>query len=459
MDIFRLRENKEFYLKILTIAVPFMLQQLIGSSVNLLDTLMVGQLGDAAIAGVAAANRVYIIATFALFGVGGAVSIYLAQYFGAKDEEHMRQTYRYSLLTAYLIIAPFVIIGLCFPQAILTLFSKDPDVILQGTTYLRLAILTYIPIALSMTIANAMRSVGETKIPMYASIVAILTNAILNYILIFGHFGAPALGVAGAAIATIIARVIEAIIFLVIVVKKHFVFNTHIKDLFHISPRLAKAITIKAIPLTTNEILWSTGMSMLFMFYGTRGKEIMAGMSISGSVADLFFTLFGGMAVATTVIISQDLGANRLDEARINAYKLLRFATLMAVALGILMFSSSFFATNFFNVTDLSKNAAINFLRVQSFMFWIYMTNAQFFFILRAGGDTKSTLMMDAVFMWLVNLPVVALFTYLTDWPVIYLYLAGQSTDLVKMAVAYTLVKREKWIKNLTHTHEEILPE
>jgi Na+-driven multidrug efflux pump len=217
-------------------------------------------------------------------------------------------------------------------------------------------------------------------------------------------------------------------------------------------------MTIKAIPLTVNEILWSSGMATLFMFYSTRGKEVMAGMSISGSVADLFFTLFGGMAVATTVLISQELGANQLEEAKHNAYRLLRFAIILAIALGILMFSASFVAINFFNVSDYSKQTAKTFLQIQSFMFWIYMTNAQCFFILRAGGDTKSTLAMDAVFMWLVNIPVVGLVTYLTKWNVFGLYLAGQSTDLVKLAFAFSLVKREKWVKNLTHSHEEILP-
>lgn len=458
MDLLRLKENKTFYLKVLALAIPFMLQQLITSSVNLLDTLMVGQLGDAAIAGVAAANRYYMIANFGLFGVGGAVSIYLAQYFGAKDEEHMRQTFRYAILSAYVIVTPFVVLGLLFPDTILGFFTKDAAVIEQGSTYLRLALLTYIPMALSITIGNSMRSLGETKVPLYASITAILTNAVFNYALIFGHFGLPRWGVAGAAVATIIARVVEVVIFLVILNRRHFVFNTHIRDLFKISGKLSRVITVKAIPLTTNEILWSSGMATLFMFYSTRGTEVMAGMSISGSVADLFFTLFGGMAVATTVMISQELGANHLDEARTNAYKLMRFSIMLAVGLGLLMFASSYIATGFFNVSDYSKQTAQNFLRIQSFMFWIYMTNAQCFFILRAGGDTRSTLAMDAVFMWLVNIPAVGIVAYLTDWNVFGLYLVGQSTDFIKLAFAYGLVRREKWVKNLTHSHEEILP-
>jgi putative MATE family efflux protein len=456
-NMLKFKENKQFYLHVLAIAVPFMLQQLITSSVNLLDNLMVGQLGDAAIAGVAAANRFYMIANFGIFGVGGAMSIFLAQYFGAKDEEHVKQSFRYGILSAYVIVTPFIILGFLFPNQILGFFTRDLEVIKMGSDYLKLAILTYIPMALSMTIGNAMRSLGETKVPMYSSIVAIFTNAFFNYVLIFGHFGFPALGVAGAAYGTIIARLVEVVIFLLVSKRMNFMFKTAVKDLFKISRKLAKAMTIKAVPLAVNEIFWSGGMSILFMFYSTRGKEVMAGMSISGSVADLFFTLFGGMAVATTVVVSQVLGANKLDEARKNAYLMIRFSVMLAVVLGILMFGSSFIAPNFYNVTDYSRETATTFLRIMSFMFWIYMTNAQCFFILRAGGDTKSTLLMDSVFMWVVNLPAVGLVTYLTGWNVYAIYLVGQSTDFLKLIVAYGLVRKEKWVKNLAHTHEENL--
>ena len=453
-----IRDNKTFYIHVLSVAVPFMLQNLIGSSVNLLDNLMVGQLGDAAIAGVAAANRYTMIAMFALFGIGGAASIFIGQYFGAKDAEHVKQSFRFALIAGYGIVIPFLLVGFLFPTQILTLFSKDPDVIRLGSAYLLIALWTYIPMTFAMTVGNAMRSIGETKIPLYASVAAILTNGILNYAFIFGHFGFPAMGVQGAALATIIARALEVVILAFVLALRPFMFSTKVTQLFHISKRLLKAITLKAIPLTANEIFWSSGMALLFLFYSTRGKEVMAGMSISSTVADLFFTLFGGMTVATTVVISQALGANRIDEARRDAYRLLHFSQVLAVFMGILLFSLSFVIPRFYEVTETSRTTAETFLRVMGFMFWIYMSNAQCFFILRAGGDTKSTLMMDSVFMWVVNLPVVAAVTYFTNWNVFAIYLVGQSTDLIKFVFAYSLLKKEKWAKNLTHVHEETAP-
>jgi Na+-driven multidrug efflux pump len=199
-------------------------------------------------------------------------------------------------------------------------------------------------------------------------------------------------------------------------------------------------------------------MALLFMFYATRGKEVMAGMSISGTVADLFFTLFGGMTVATTVVISQALGANKIDEARRDAYRLLHFSQGLAVVMGILLFSLSFVIPRFYDVTETSRMTAETFLRIMGLMFWVYMSNGQCFFILRAGGDTKSTLLMDAVFMWVVNLPAVGLVTYLTNWNVYAIYLVGQSTDLLKFVFAYRLLRQEKWAKNLTHVHEVEVP-
>jgi putative MATE family efflux protein len=453
-----LKENKVFYLRVLAIAVPFMLQQLIGSSVNLLDNLMVGQLGDAAIAGVASANKFYMVAMFAIMGLSGAASIFIAQYFGAKDEEHVKQSFRYSLIASYVIILPFVVLGWMFPEGILRFFTSDPAVIEQGTAYLRIALMTYIPMTFSMAVGSAMRSVGETKIPLYTSIVAILSNAFFNYCLIFGNLGFPRLGVQGAALATLIARIIEVIVIAIVLKKKHFIFNTKIKDLFKISTRLEKAITLKAIPLTTNEIFWSAGMGLLFKFYSTRGTEVMAGMSISSTIADIFFTLFGGMMVATTVVISQALGANKLDEARQDAYKLISFSRLLAVLLGILMFGASYIVPQWYDVSAVSRATSETFLRIMACMFWLYMSNAQCFFILRAGGDTKSTLLMDAVFMWLVNLPVVGAVAYFTNWNVYVIYLIGQSTDFLKFYFAYGLVKKEKWVKNLSHIHEEKVP-
>jgi len=454
-----LKGNRVFYKQVLIVAIPLMLQQLVTSSVNLLDNLMVGQLGDAALSGVAAVNRFYMIAMFGTMGILAAAAIFIAQYYGAKKEDHMRESFRYSILSAYFVMIPFCVLGLVFPGQILSFFSKNPDVIREGSNYMRFAALTFIPMAMSLAIANALRSIGQTKIPLYTSIVAVLTNAFFNYCMIFGNFGFPKWGVAGAAIATLIARMLEMIILLLVLKFRDYPFNTKISELFQIPKHLIKSITVKAAPLMINEILWSAGMATLFKFYATRGDQVIAGFSIAGTTADLFFVLFGGMAAATTVLISQPLGANKLDEARQNGYSLLGFAVVLSVFFAILMFGSALIVPYFYNVSIEARHTASTFLKIMSVMFWIYMANAECYFILRAGGDTRSTLFMDSVYMWLVNIPVVAGFAYLTGFNVFVLYLAGQATDFLKLVLAFTLVRKEKWVNNLTNVQHDIIPD
>ncbi|MCD8574543.1 MAG: MATE family efflux transporter [Erysipelotrichaceae bacterium] len=440
----------QFYKNVLVVAIPFMLQQLITSSLNLVDNLMVGQLGGIALGGVAITNRFFMVGIFATFGVTGAASIFIAQYFGAKDEENIKQAFRYSLTAVYLVMLPFIILGLLIPQTVLGFFSQDPAILQAGTEYIRIVAFAFLPLGLTFALASAMRSVGETKIPLVISIVAVSMNAILNYVLIFGHFGLPALGVAGAAYATVISRFFEMIALLVSLKMKHFTFSTKPSQVFHISSYNLKTITIKALPLTINEFLWSAGMATLFKLYATRGSEVISGMSIASTTADLFFVLFGGMAVATTVMISQPLGANELEEARTRGYYMLGFSIVLALFLGSLMFISSIAVPQFYQVSQTEREIASSVLRIMSLMFVIYMSNAECYFILRAGGDMKSTLIMDSVFMWLVNVPAVFIAATFTSWPILAIYLVGQSTDFLKLLISYALVKKEKWVKNLT---------
>lgn len=442
--------NKTFYKYVLTLAVPLMVQQLVTSSVNLVDNLMIGQLGDAALGGVAASNRFFMVGLFSVMGVLAAAAVFIAQYYGAKDENNMKEAFRFSIISSLSISVLFFAGATFFPLNILRFFTDDVSILTAGVKYMSIVGVAMIPQALSGAIAGAMRAVGETKIPLYIGIFAVFTNAILNYLLIFGHLGLPQLGIQGAAIATVIARLVELSLLLIVMKNRAFHFTTSIVDLLVISKRNIKKISLKALPLMTNELFWSFGMATLFKFYATRGKEVISGISIAGTTADLFFVLFGGMAVATTIVISHPLGANDLTTARKNGYYMLGFSTALAVLFGMAMFATSYVVPQFYNVSAESQNIAATILRIQSLMFWIYMSTAQSYFILRAGGDMKSTLMMDAGFMWLVNIPIVGLVAYLSGVNIFILFIVGQSTDFIKLTLAYRLIKKERWLNNLT---------
>ena len=440
-----------FAKKATLIALPLMIQQLISVAVNLVDNLMIGYLGDAAIASVAAVNKYYFIAFFAINGLAAAASVFIAQYHGAEERDKMKEVFRTLLLVSFGIMMLFTLVAKFFPTMILSYFTNDVAVLENGTTYLSIALLSFIPTAISLNIFFSMRAVGEMHIPLRCSVIAVLTNAIFNYCFIFGNFGFPRLGIAGAALATVIARFIELMLAFYTIKKYDFDFKTRIVDLFIISKDIFVKVIVKAAPLMLNEILFSLGMATLFKFYSTRGSDVMSGNSVAATISDLFFTLFGGMSAATTVLVSTPLGANRLEEARSNGYKLVGYSTMLAFIFGIAMFITSNIVPIIYNhITLEAQHAAMMFIRVQACMFWIYMLSCEFYFILRAGGDMKNTLVMDSVFMWCVNIPIVGFLTYFTNINFLLLYIAGQLTDLVKLFLAYSLVAKERWVVNLT---------
>lgn len=443
-------KDKKFQKAVMLIAVPLMMQQLVVSSVNLIDNLMVGQLGDVALSGVSMANRFYMIVWAGVNGMIASSVIYLSQYNGAKDEKHMKQSFRFMIVSSYFLCIPLFLIAFIFPEFIIAFFIKDAAVIEAGSAYLKVAALSYLPSVISLCIASALRALGDTKKPLVISIVSVLTNAIFNYCLIFGVFGFPQLGVVGAAFATLIARIVEAIIYLVALKRSDMPFKTKIHNLFKFEWELAKRITVRAFPLCVNEILWSFGMSTLVRSYSHRGLVVNTAYSMSATISDLFFVLFGGMATASTVLIGTPLGANKLEEAKENGYKLLGFSLILAAVIVVLMFSTSFIAPYFYNVSMEAKHLSANFLRIMAMFFMLYMFNTSIYFVLRAGGDTKSTLFMDSGFMWTLNIPIVMFLSYCTSLPVLVVYAIGQSTDLLKAVVSYYLLRKEKWVRNLT---------
>lgn len=442
--------DRMFFKTTFLIAIPLMLQQVVSTAVNLLDNLMIGQLGDHSLAGVAAVNRYFMIALFGTMGVIAAASVFMAQFYGSDDRNHMQQTFRYSILSTCLIMSIFIVIALLFPQEIIAFFVKDPRVISEGSRYISISALSFIPTMFTMAIAGAMRATGDSKTPLVASVASMLTNLVFNYALIYGHFGFPAMGVVGAGIGTLIARLVELIIISISLKKGFYPFSSSLSSIFNISPQLVKSITLKALPLSINEVLFACGMALLLRFYGTRGTDVISGYSIAVTVSDLFFTMNAGMSIAATILVSQPLGANDLDKARDNGYRLLGFGFVLASIFGVMLFITSFIIPSLYNVSDTAIHLATTFLRIQAFLFWIYVLNTTVYFILRAGGDTRSTLMMDSGYMWTVNLVCVAIATYYTDLNVIGLYLVGQSTDVLKMLISLTFIHKEKWLVNLT---------
>ncbi len=442
-------KDKDFIRRVLKYALPMILQQLITSSVNLLDNIMVGQIGGSAIVAVASTNKYLMIANFGMMGIATAATIYLAQFAGAKKTEKMKQSFRYALIFSFFLVSVFIAAGLLFREEITRFFSDNDNLVAAAEFYFPLASITLIPQSISYSIQSSMRAVGNTRLPFISSVLSLLTNAFMNYCLIFGKLGFPVLGLKGAAIGTLIARLIELSYLLFVLKINHFDFKTKPKHLFKITDGLAKEITLKGIPIILNEIAWSGGMAVLFKFYASPGETALTALPIASTTADLFFVLFSGVNVASILMISHPLGSGQIEEARANGYKMVELSIYMAILFAIGMIGASFITPHFYKVDREVLRLATHFIQVQALFFWVYMYNAQTFFVIRAGGDTISTLILDAGTMWLLDIPVVGLVAYYTNASPILIYISGQSVDIIKMFFARHFFRKEKWLLNL----------
>ncbi len=441
--------DKAFYRRLFIVAAPLVLQQLITISVQLVDNVMVGRLGESAIGSVSIVNQLYFVVILITFGAMGGAGVFSAQYFGSKDYSRLKQTFRFKVLVGMIIATLSFIIFSFFGESLLRLFTSNPQTISWGMDYLTIAKWSAFPWILSVAVSSTFREIGITKPLLKISIAAILTNTLLNFILIFGLFGFPALGVIGAGLATLMSRIVELSLTLVLLAKKGQIFSSRIFQLIHIEKKLLIAIIIMALPLTLNEALWSSGQTAFLHAYSTRGDEALAAMNITGAISQLVFVTFGGIATAVAVMVGNTLGQNELQQAKDNAKKLIAFSVIFAVAAGIILFILSFFILNIYDVSEATKRTAAFNIRVNAIFIPVYSFNVALYFTLRSGGDTKSTMMIDSGYMWVVPVPVSLALAYFTKLPVIYMFLIVQMLDIPKMLFGLSRYRKGHWIKNI----------
>jgi putative MATE family efflux protein len=442
--------SKQFYKKTLGIALPIMAQQFIATFVNLIDNIMIGSIGGIALTAVTMANRFYLIFNSTLFGVCGAAGIFIAQYFGAKEKEKCQKVFNINLVWSLCLGIVFTSALFIVPEMVIHAFSKTPDIVEQGMQYISYAKFTYIPFGISFTCMIALRSVGINVIQLKIGIIAVLTNTILNYCLIFGHFGFPMMGVQGAAIATVIARVLEMILYLIIMYRNKHFFALDYLGMLHMDKQLMTGLFRRTVPLTVNEILFSVGQSMIYKSYVRTDEFLVASVSVVDTVANILFVVFSGLSSAVSILIGNTLGANKIQEAKENARKLIVFGVIIAIGLGTISFLFSGMVPGFYNVEEAIKDTIITLLRIKSVMIILYAVNVCIFFILRAGGDMVSTLIMDSGFLWVGGVLVSTSLSMYVRVPLVLLYAIVESLEVIKLFVAFHFFKKEKWAKNIT---------
>lgn len=450
--------DRAFYAMVLSVAVPIIVQNGISSFVNLLDNVMVGSLGTEQMSSVSIANQLIFVYNLCLFGGLAGAGIFTAQYFGLKDDEGIRYTFRYKIWMSLILTIASIAIFLMFGDQLIQLYlsgsSDGGDLaatLAYGRKYLRIMLLGIPAFMIMQIYASTLRECRETLVPMKAGVVAIFVNLVFNYLLIFGKFGLPQLGVSGAAIATVLSRYVEAAI---VIVWTHFHEKTYtfVKGLYKtlkLPADVTKKIFIKGMPLLLNEALWSSGMATLAQCYSVRGLNVVAGLNIANTVNNLFSIVLIAMGNAVAIIVGQHLGAGKMEEAKDVDTKLISLAVFSAAGTALVLLVFSPFFPLLYNTSDVVRRQATAFLIAQA----IFMPQASFlnatYFTLRAGGKTVITFFFDCAFLWVVSIPVVFLLSRLTDIPAHYIYAAGQIADWGKCIIGFILVKKGVWIQNI----------
>ncbi|MDP3178857.1 MAG: MATE family efflux transporter [Spirochaetaceae bacterium] len=444
-----------FYIDALALVVPVMLQSLVTSMVSLVDNFMVAGLGDEKMAAVNVANQINFV-YFVLVNVSCmAGGIYLSQHRGAKNEEGMRQAFRFKLLASTAISAAYVAACLTFPEALLSLMlsgnAASGEIVREGAVYLRIVSITFVPIAISSATGSAYREIGQAKAPLVFSSTAALVNTFFNWVLIYGNLGAPRLEIAGAAIATDIARVVELGAFLVWTKIKRPAFAFKPSRLFALDRRLFAEILGKSGMIFFSETAWVVSETIIAALYNGRGgSETVAGMAAGWTIANLFFLIFGAIHTATSVILGSTLGAGRLDEARAKA----RWISSGAVALGAMggllaAVSTALVPIVFSNLSPEARvlTRSLVFLIGAYLPLWALL-NAQFA-ISRSGGDTAMGVFVDVGGTYVLFVPAAFALAAWTSIGPVALFGIAKISDFGKAAIAHWWLRKERWVRNL----------
>ena len=450
--------DKAFYKRTFAVAIPIMIQNVITNFVNLLDNLMVGQVGTEQMSGVAIVNQFNFIMALAVFGGLAGAGILLAQFCGKGDMEGIKSTFRAKIWIVLIIWVASWGIVLSYQDALISLFLHESDTSLSidktmqyAKQYLHVIIWQFPPFIFSQVYATTLRETGETGLPMKAGIAAVCINVIFNWILIFGKLGAPKLGVVGAAVATVMARCAECAI-IVLWTHKHKEKNPYIKGLWSslaVPRKIAKQVFTLGLPLLINELLWSTGMTALSQAYSLRGIEVVSAENIAMTIGNLFFCLSLAMGSTISIIIGQLLGAGELERARTEDRWLIAFSVSLSTAVAIVMAFVSPYIPALYNTIDEVKKLAVTMLMINAVCMIPNTLSNACYFTLRAGGNTLITFLFDSVFVWVVCVPLAHGLARYTAMPIIPLYMAVRGAEALKALMGYIFLKRGTWVNNL----------
>ncbi len=452
--------DRAFYRRVFAVMVPVLIQQVITNFVSLLDNLMVGQLGTEPMSGVAIVNQLLFVFALSIFGALAGPGILTAQYFGAEDHKGVRNTFRAKLWLALGAVLVFGSLLILQGGALVRLFLHEgeagldlEETFVHAMKYLRVMLWQMLPFALVQVYAGTLRETGETVLPMKAGLAAVGVNLTGNYILIFGKLGLPALGVQGAAIATVLSRFVELGI-VAVWTHRHTERCPYIVGAFRsmrVPGALMKRIAVLGLPLLINEVLWSSGMTTMNQCFSVRGLEVVSAENIAMTISNLFFCAFLSMGTTVSIMIGQLLGSGQTDRAIDEDRKLIAFAVALCTAVGVVMAVIAPLVPDLYNTTAPVRKLAVSLILINAAMMPINAFTNACYFTLRSGGKTFITFLFDSGFVWCISVPAAFVLCRYTSIPVVPAYVGVYLLDLIKCAIGGILVRSRSWVNNLVN--------
>lgn len=447
--------DKRFYRLLFSIALPIAVQNLITFMVSMVDTLMVGALGEIQLSAVSIANNLFFVLTILMFGLAGGSNIMISQYWGKGNVKTIHKILAIMYRVCLLITGIFIFIAVFLPKYFMGIFTTDKAVIDFGASYLRIVCIGYLFYSITNCTIMMLRSVKTVSISIIVYTASLVVNSILNWILIFGNLGAPELGIRGAAIATVCARITEFSIVLVFMFIYERKIGLKLEHLLKLDKEILKDYVGLCTPVLCNELLWAIGASMISVIVGRMGTEVVAANSING-VAHQFVTVFiFGMSNATAVIIGNTIGEGKKEKAKEYAYSIGVFSVVMGCISGLMILLIKPFVVNFYNVSYSTKLIAMEIMTVTSGIIVFQSLASNFMMgVLRGGGDAKFVLINDLIFMWLVAIPGGFFVAFVLELPVALVFLVIKCDEILKSLTSVYRVISGKWVNDVTKDYE-----
>lgn len=454
----KMLKDRDFLKKLVLIALPIAAQNLITFAIQMADTVMLGALGQTQLTAASLANQPFFVFTILTFGLASGACVLNAQYWGKGEVEPIRRVTALVMKVAFFFSLALSVLIFLFPEQVMRIYTPEEAVIREGVKYLRIIVFTYVIYGVTSTYIGVLRSVASIRIAVVVYLTSLCVNVFLNWVLIFGNLGAPALGIEGAALATLIARLTEFTIVLVYAfcIDKKLKFRP--KDLLKRDKTLSRDYFRHGLPVVFNEFLWSVGVSVQSMILGRLGEATVSASQIA-SVVQQFATVFVfGIANAAAVIIGNSVGEGNIEKAGQQADWLKIVSLIIGLFAGLVILLIRPLAVSFYNIPETTKELAGNMIRIQAgLVFFISITAVGVVGILRGGGDTHFALCTDLFTLWLVAVPAGLLSAFVFRLPVLLVYAATKLDEPVKVFLIFWRLRNRNWIKNVTRERKEEL--